>query len=279
MKAIIPLVALAMQVATAQTPDSAVAPTTAVLQTVSVDSIPSPALVATPAPIAPVAPAEIPPAPVALVVAESLPATPPKAKATPAVVDHSLRPGVVETYGPWQLGFAAGPSTGYGFSLRRWFGEKDAVQLNLAPYVSRKNYPEEDESVPEGYPQDEGFVLEANVSVGLAWFHEVYLYRLDHIRELKLLSYVAGSGYFSIEQQQMDRWKFGPGDDTKPTVKYYDDYRREEQNLSLGTGAAAEFSVWRFSAILGLGLGGWYEAVSENFGMSGDVHIGTHFRF
>lgn len=284
MKAIIPLVALAMQIATAQAPDSAVvAPTTAVLQTVSVDSLAVPAPVAISVPVAAPTPAEAVPVVVAPVVVAPMSAAPAVVPAitapAPVAGDTAPRVGIVETYGDWQLGFAAGGSTGYGLSVRKWFGEKNALQLNLAPYVSRTNYPEEGQIVPEGYPQDEGFVLEANVSVGLAWFHEVYQYRMDDMRELKLLSYVAGSGYFSIEQQQMDRWRMAPGNDRIPTEKYYDDYRREEQEYSLGAGVATEFSVWRFSAILGLGLGGWYEAVSENFGVSGDAHIGTHFRF
>lgn len=283
MKATIPLVAMAMQLAIAQTPDSAaVAPTTVVLQTVSVDSLAVPAPVADSVPVAPATPPPVD-AVVAPVVVAPMAATPAAVQVAPAPAPVAASPaprvGIVETYGDWQLGFAAGGSTGYGLSVRKWFGEKNAVQLNLAPYVSRTNYPEEGQSLPEGYPQDEGFVLDANVSVGLTWLHEIYQYRMDDIRELKLLSYVAGSGYFSIEQQQMDRWRFAPGDDKIPTDKYYDDYRREEKELTLGGGAAVEFSIWRFSAILGLGLGGWYEAVSENFGVSGDAHIGTHFRF
>jgi hypothetical protein len=266
MKAIIPFVALAIQVATAQSPDSVAVPAVAAIQTVSVDTVPAPAAIPAPVVAAPV-------------VASPMAAAPVVVPAPPAAASTAPRAGIVETYGDWQLGFAAGPATGYGFSMRKWFGEKDAIQLNLAPYVSRTNYPEEDQNVPEGHPQDEGFVLDANVSVGLTWLHEVYQYRLDPIRELKLLSYLAGSGYFSIEQQQMDRWRFAPGDDKIPTEKYYDDYRREEKEFTVGGGAAAEFSVWRFSAILGFGLGGWYEAVSENFGMTGDAQIGTHFRF
>lgn len=269
MKAIIPLVALAIQVATAQSPDSAAVATTVALPTISVDTVALPAATPAPAVAAPAEPATapVPPPPVVPAAAEPSP-----------VQEAPSKAQVEEDYGRWQLGFGAGMASGSGISLRRWFGDLDAVQLNVAPYVSRTNYPEDGTTVPEGYPQDEGFVLEANVSVGLTWLHEIYGYRIDRTRELKLLSYVAGSAYLSIEQQQMDRWKTAPGE-TKPTIRYYDDYRREEREFSLGSGVATEFSIWRFSAMLGFGLGGWYETVDENFGLTGDVQIGTHFRF
>lgn len=282
MKAIISLVALAIQVAAAQSPDSAAAQTAVALPTIPVDTagVASPA---SPQPLLPVV--ALPSEPAALPVPP--PAVPLAAK-TSSAAGTPAKSQVVEDYGRWQLGFGAGMASGYGFSIRRWVGEFDAVQLNLAPYVSRTNHPEEEESTIDGAPQDTGFVLEASVSVGLTWLHEVFQYRLDPIRELKLLSYVAGSAYLSIEQQQMDSWRvLEPGKAAQTQIRYqgydyglyYDDYRREERTFRLGTGMAGEFSVWRFSAMMGLGLGGWYESVREDFGVSGDIQIGTHFRF
>lgn len=283
MKAIISLVALGIQVAAAQSPDSASAPTVVAPTTISVDTAgvsaqPAPA-VASPAVVSTTetAPLPVQPLPAAAIEAKASPASPAPSKSQ-----------VVEDYGRWQLGFGAGMASGYGFSLRKWVGGRDAVQLNLAPYVSRTNYPEEEGSTIDGAPQDSGFVLEASVSVGLTWLHEVFQYRLDPIRELKLLSYLSGSTYLSIEQQQMDRWRvLEPGKAAQNQIRYqgydyglyYDDYRREERTFRLGTGMAGEFSFWRFSAMMGLGLGGWYESVREDFGVSGDIQIGTHFRF
>lgn len=276
MKAIIPLVALAMQLATAQTPDSVSAAPIPVAPSISVDTSAA-------APVAPALPEIVSaPAPVVTPLPSVVSATPLLVQAAPAPepkpVAASNRAGIVEREGKWQLGFGAGMASGYGLSVRRWFGEHDAVQLNLAPYVSRTNYPEEDEIAPEGMPHDSGFILDASVSVGLTWFHEIYQHQVDPIRQFTLLSYVAGSAFIGVEQQQMDRWKPSLSEPSKP-IRYYDDYKNDERTFRLGSGVAGEFSVWRLSATLGLGLGGWYETESENFGISGDVQVGTHFRF
>ena len=289
MKAIIPLVALAIQVATAQSPDSAVVPAASEPRTVSVqiDSLPSAAalpVVPAPAASSPVAAAPVAAAPVGLAPVAVAPTRAEPGPAEPA----APRAGIVGTYGDWQLGFGAGLASGSGFSVRKWFGEKDAVQLNLAPYVSRSNYPEDGQAATGGPLQDSGFVLEADITVGLTWLHELYNYRMDRDRELKLLSYLAGSAYLSVEQQQMNRWRpLESGKRAEDTTRvqgtdyglYFDDYRRDERNFRLGGGAVTEFSIWRFSAMLGLGLGGWYETISENFGISGDIQAGAHFRF
>jgi len=227
-----------------------------------------------PAPVVvPPAPAvEVPPplAPVPAPVLAPAPVAP--APAAPAVRTTA------ERFGSWQVGVAGGAASGYGFSVRRWFGDANAVQLNFAPYVSKTNYPGTDDPGVAKTLQDSGFVLDASLSAGLSWLHQVVQVPLFEDRgELKVLSYVAGSTYLSVEQQQMDRFRWNDG--KQANEKYYDDYYRTKKEFRLGGGGGCEISRWRLSADLMVGLGGWYETVSEDFGFAPDAQIGAHFRF
>lgn len=302
MKATIPLVVMAIQVAIAQGPDSATVPVPPAAATIPVETVAAPpaaapAIESAPAPVDPSpVPVATPVAPVAATAPVVAPVAPVAAPlVVPAAVESSVDAPpssasgeAIGSRGTWQVGFGAGMASGYGLSVRKWFGAKDGLQLNIAPYVSRTNHPEEEVTAPEGYPLDSGFVLEASVSVGLTWFHELDHYRFDDDRDMRLLSYVAGSAFLSIEQQQMNRWRpLEPGKSARSEIVYmgqdyglsYDDYRHDERSFRLGAGAAAEMSFWKISATLGLGLGAWYESVSEDFGVAGDIQVGAHYRF
>jgi hypothetical protein len=194
------------------------------------------------------------------------------------VAAPASRPTTADRFGAWQVGLAAGGASGYGFSFRRWFGDANALQINLTPFVSRSNYPGSEDPNDENRLLDSGFVLEASLVAGLSWLHQIVQVPLfSDAGELKVLSYVAGSTDLSVEQQQMDRWMVKADGTTRS--RWYDDYYRTRREFRLGGGGGCEISRWRLSASAMVGLAGWYEDVSGDFGIQPDGQLGLHFRF
>jgi hypothetical protein len=241
--------------AAAPVPDSSVAGAAVVVPAVLEEARPQPVLASPVEPPPVVAPASVP-------------------SAAPAV----SRRTTADRFGSWQVGLAAGGAAGYGFSFRRWFGDGNALQVNLAPYVSRTNYPGSEDPNDENRLLDSGFVLEASLVAGISWLHQIVQVPLfSDAGELKVLSYVAGSTDLSVEQQQMDRWSYKA--DGVSTQRWYDDYYRTRREFRLGGGGGCELSRWRLSTNLMVGLAGWYEDVSGDFGIQPDAQWGVHFRF
>lgn len=249
-------------------PVSAPVPALAVVSDSAVQPGQTPAVVAPP-PVVVVPPAPTPVAPVVTV--------PPPAPAA-SVAAPASRPTTADRFGAWQVGLAAGGASGYGFSFRRWFGDANALQINLTPFVSRSNYPGSEDPNDENRLLDSGFVLEASLVAGLSWLHQIVQVPLfSDAGELKVLSYVAGSTDLSVEQQQMDRWMVKADGTTRS--RWYDDYYRTRREFRLGGGGGCEISRWRLSASAMVGLAGWYEDVSGDFGIQPDGQLGLHFRF
>jgi len=228
---------------------------------------------AAPAQVAPVAPAQAAPAPVA----DPVPAVPAPVP-EPVAATPPARRTTAERFGAWQVGLAAGGASGSGISLRRWWGDADAIQINVAPYVSRTNHPGSEDPNDENRLLDSGFVLDASLIAGVSWLHQIVQVPLFRDGgELKVLSYVAGSTDLSVEQQQMDRWTVK--EDGVTRVRWYDDYYRTKREFRIGGGGGCELSRWRLSTSLMFGLAGWYEDVSGDFGVQPDAQLGVHFRF
>lgn len=186
-------------------------------------------------------------------------------------------PQALERFGAWQIGVAAGDAGGYGLSLRRWIGGFDAIQINCAPYMHRENIPGTEDDNDLYRDLDSGFRFEASVAMGLTWLHSHAEREFFHGRlGMNVLSYVAGGADLEVEQQQIDH--IVTDSDNKKSV-VYDDYYRVTREFSLGTGGGLEFQVWRMSVYGLLGLQGWYEYTSEDFGFRPDGQLGMHFRF
>lgn len=184
----------------------------------------------------------------------------------------------VRRYGAWQVGAALAGSPGSGISVRRWLGDADALQFNIAPYVSRRNYPGTDDPNQRGAHIDSGFVLDASLIAGVSWLHQLaFLPLWDDRGEVKILSYCAGATWLSVEQQQMDRW--ATKSDGTTQVRFYDDYYREKREFRVGGGGGFELSRWRLSTDLMLGMSAWIEAISGDMGVAPDAQWGVHFRF
>lgn len=179
--------------------------------------------------------------------------------------------------GSWQIGAVAGDAGGHGISLRRWFGEYDAIQLNLAPYMHRRNIPGTDDPNDRDRDLDSGFQLEASITVGLTWMRshlERPVFRGN--ADLRVLSYVAASTEFAVDQQQIDHIVVAQ-DGAKSVV--YNDYYRTTKEFCMGGGGGLELAWWRLSLTGLAGFDGWYEGTSENFGFNPDFQLGAHFRF
>lgn len=243
-----------------------------------VAAAPESAMVAAPVVTKSVPPVDAPPVVV-------LPPTPPPMPPMMPMMPPPPPPGPVaelppdpDQFGSWQIGVAAGDAGGYGLSLRRWFTDEDAFQLNLAPYLRRENVPGTDDPNDRNRDLDSGFRFDASISVGLTWLHSHAEKQFHRGRVgMKVLSYLAGSGFFEVEQQQIDHKVLAADGKTKTVV--FDDYYRTTQEFQLGGGGGVEFSCWRLSAYALVGLGGWYEYTSEDFGFRPDGQLGVHFRF
>jgi len=196
----------------------------------------------------------------------------------PAFPPRMGRERPAPSFGPWQVGIAAGDAGGFGISVRRWFSESNALQLNFAPYLYRENIPGTDDPNDRERDLDSGFRLDASITVGLTWLHSHLEKPMFHGKaDLQVLSYVAGSTDLAVEQQQIDHIVLGTDGTTKTVV--YDDYYRTTKEFCLGGGGGFEMSWWRLSVFALVGLDGWYEATSEDFGFNPDGQIGAHFRF
>mgnify|MGYP000901978618 CR=1 FL=1 len=222
-------------------------------------------------PVVPLAPVVVPPPP-----PPSLPPPPPAPVAGDALPPE---PPVVDRFGSWQIGAMAGSAGGYGISLRRWFGEANAVQLNVVPYMHRENIPGTDDPNDRNRSDlDTGFQFEASIVVGLTWLHSYAEKSFCKGRVgMSVLSYVATAADLEVEQQQIDHIVRDP--ETKARSVVYDDYYRLKREFALGGGGGLEFQWWRLSVTGMLGMEGWYEAVSEDFGFAPDGQLGIHFRF
>lgn len=234
------------------------------------DSAPTPAVALPPAP--PVAPPSFQPLPRAVAMELGVPEGEPGPRDQIPPVPQAL-----DRFGAWQIGAAAGDAGGYGFSLRRWLGGFDAIQINCAPYMHRENIPGTDDDNDLYRDLDSGFRFDASLAVGLTWLHshaerEFFRGRLG----MNVLSYVAGGIDLEVEQQQIDH--IVTDSDKKKSVAY-DDYYRVTREYSLGSGGGLEFQMWRLSVYGLLGLQGWYEHTSEDFGFRPDGQLGAHFRF
>lgn len=192
------------------------------------------------------------------------------ASAAPSTSIHSL-----STQYSTYIGIAGGYTAGYGLSIRRWFNNDWGLQANLFPmYTQEKVGP-----VDDGTASDSGFKDYGHLSFGA-----LYLKKLTDFK-FGRFSYYAGANI----QMIYDKHNYY----SLNTTREYDDSLHSSvsietinhnvgytfsKKITIGTGAGAEFYIWRFALHIMLGLCGGYEISTQSFSVLPTVEGGIQFR-
>jgi hypothetical protein len=165
------------------------------------------------------------------------------------------------TSAKYDIGVAAGMVGGVGLSVRRWFGEKDALQLNFAPFYIESKYPEDDDGTyfnerVSGY-SNTGFI-----SLG-----GLYLHRIAEFNGLTFSTFGGGS-YTGL----FDNWDYTTADGDRHVNK------STRGSISAGGGFGGGIEVWRFDAMVMVGIIGAYDLENETKRLTPSIDVGLHFR-
>jgi hypothetical protein len=224
-----------------------------------------------------VQPVETPqPAPVAKAVG------PVGGRRAPKSIDTST---TFDRYGSWQFGFAGGSSSGGGLAVRKWFDDKNGIELHGYIYLNKKTLPEDRNSgfgSMEGsdgyyYGDDSGTVAQGEISLGVQYLHEVLRVHLfdgtglfkggNHLRGL---TFVGIGGYSEFEDREL-RSRFS---NPNAGEKHF-----ETQKVLGGGGAGLELELNRFSLHALIGYGGFYGLSSDTYELGSTFDGGLFVRF
>ena len=183
---------------------------------------------------------------------------------------HSL-PNQYSTY----IGIAGGYTSGYGLSIRKWVKNDWGLQFTLFPmYTHKKVGP-----VDDGTASDSGFRNEGQLSFGILYLKKLAEFRFGRISYYgggNVLMFYDNHDYYSIESHYKYDELLGHGDYTE-TIRYNTGYSFSKE-LTLGTGAGAEFYIWRFALHVLLGLRASYKFSKGQFTVMPSVEGGAQFR-
>ena len=176
------------------------------------------------------------------------------------------------------VGVAAGYTTGYGLSFRRWVNNSWAFQINFAPYYHETKYPESDRDEYQydyySYGPDSGYDHNGSGSLGLT-----FLKNFAELRYLRVVGY-AGSNLHATYRKYnyfTNEWDYSRQEPSRRRVHHQG--REVREKVSVGGGIGAEFYVWRFAFHAMAGLFGAYEVETEAKEAGPSVEGGVHFRF
>ncbi len=137
------------------------------------------------------------------------------------------------------IGVAAGLTSGYGLSYKRWF-DKWGVQLTLFPWYEEEKYSDKtDDSYY--YDRDSGYSNNGYGSIGLL------LYRsLLESKYIRFCAYGGGNCYLEYKKYNYysHTWDYSYGKGDYVLTHYTG--KKLTNTLSLGVGCGAEFYIWRF---------------------------------
>jgi hypothetical protein len=179
---------------------------------------------------------------------------------------HSL-PRQYSTY----IGIAGGYTSGYGLSIRKWFHNSWALQLNVFPYFNQTKM----SGAPGAADPNSGYKNEGNLSVGM-----LYLKQLTEFRFGRITAY--GGGNLLTDYEKYDY--YATSEKWNSQNMFYEDTtihyagRTLSNKVTIGGGAGAEFYIWRFSLHLLLGLCAGYDINSNLFSVLPSVEGGIQFR-
>jgi hypothetical protein len=171
------------------------------------------------------------------------------------------------------IGLAAGLTSGYGLSYKKWF-DKWAVQVTLFPWYEEEKYNDRDDGEYD-YGRDSGYSNNGYGSIGL-----MYIRSLLESKYIRFCAYGGGNCY--VEYKKYDYYENG----YYSNYYYNGDYTLRHSKgkdltntLSLGAGCGAEFFIWRFGfhGMAGIRGSNRFPDDKKSLGISGEA--GVYFRF
>jgi hypothetical protein len=169
-------------------------------------------------------------------------------------------------------GVGAGFITGLGFSIKKWFNNTWALQINLLPYYYPQTLrPGNNDDNDSGYS-----------NVGYFSFGITYMHLLSRQRNLRLVTYIGTSINTSYINEDyyytQNMWDNDSG--TYVNSLCHEKQYTNESKIILGGGIGGECYFWkRFPLSLLVGIRGWYNTDQGTFSVSPSVDGGIYYVF
>ena len=175
------------------------------------------------------------------------------------------------------IGIAGGFITGNGVAYRRWLNQKVGFQINVFPYYTEEEYPEDDNDFDYYYEvRDSGYLNSGFVNYGLS-----LLINLAEMRYLRVVGYTGCNHLIDIEEgdyySTTEEWDSDREDYYNQTVHKVSD--RVLNTLAGGLGGGVEFYVFRFGFSVNFGIFGAYTFENHTKKFHPSVDGGVFFRF
>jgi hypothetical protein len=171
------------------------------------------------------------------------------------------------------IGVAAGFTSGYGLSYKKWF-DKWGVQLTLFPWYEEEKYSDKTDDNSYYYNRDSGFSNNGYGSIGLLLNRSIL-----ESKYIKFCAYGGGNCY--VEYKRYDYYSraydYSYGKNEYVLTHYTG--KKLTNTLSLGVGCGAEFYIWRFGfhGMAGLRGSNRFPDNLKKIGLSAEA--GAYFRF
>ena len=171
------------------------------------------------------------------------------------------------------LGIAAGLTTGYGISYRKWIKNSWGFQINLLPFYREKKYDGDDFN---SYDRDSGFYDTGDLSLGLT-----FLKKISDAKYIRFLFYSGANLHTTYEKYDYydTRSVWSSPHNTYIDSVVHRSGKDIENKISIGVGAGCEWYVWRFAFHCMVGLMGAYAIEPKSYEVGPSIEGGIHFRF
>ena len=176
-----------------------------------------------------------------------------------------------ETYNR-SIGVGAGYITGLGFSVKKWFNNTWALQMNLLPYYYPQTFkPGNNADNDSGYSD-----------IGYLSFGITYMRLLSRQRDFRLVTYIGTNINTSYDNEDYyytrNMWDYYRS--TYVDSLFHEKHYRNESKIALGGGIGGECFFWkRFSLNLLVGIRGWYNTAQQTLSVSPSADGGIYFVF
>jgi hypothetical protein len=170
------------------------------------------------------------------------------------------------------LGIAGGFTAGYGLSIRKWFDNAWALQVNMFPY-----YTQEDKEPVRvaGVISESGFKNVGDFSLGM-----LYMRKLSDFRFGRMVWYAGGNiltHYENYDYSEIvsEGWRY---DSTYTEWIEHRSGKVSRNKITIGGGAGSEFYIWRFALHIMLGACAGYTVETKRISILPSVEGGIQFR-
>jgi hypothetical protein len=165
------------------------------------------------------------------------------------------------------IGVAAGVITGYGFSYRYYFNERQAVQITGFPFY-REEYYDDSTEIDWEETRIDGYLKSGTFSLGCVYVHTM-------VREFDL-RFVAYTGANILARYVNKEYRsFYYGDSTPNQVSEH----CWKNRIHIGGGFGGEAQMWRISASCMVGAVAFMETHTQKKGIWPSGEVALYFGF